>query len=52
VHDVQLIARLREVLRAEIDRWELNRIYEEVELPLVAVLGRMEARGIRATSNC
>ena len=46
-HDVQLIARLREVLRAEIDRWELNRIYEEVELPLVAVLARMEARGIR-----
>ena len=45
--DVQLIARLREVLRPEIDRWELIRIYEEVELPLVAVLARMEARGIR-----
>jgi len=47
VSDVQLIARLRGVLRAEIDRWELNRVYEEIELPLVAVLGRMEARGIR-----
>jgi DNA polymerase I len=47
VRDVQQVARLRDVLRAEIDRWELNRIYEEVELPLVAVLGRMEARGVR-----
>ena len=46
-HDVELIARLRVVLRSEIDRWELNRVYEEIELPLVAVLGRMEARGIR-----
>lgn len=47
VRDVQLTARLRGVLRSEIDRWELNRVYEEIELPLVAVLGRMEARGIR-----
>ena len=47
VRDVRLIARLRDTLRAEIDRWELNRVYEEVELPLVKVLGRMEARGIR-----
>ncbi len=47
VRDVQQIARVRDVLRGEIDRWELNRIYQEVELPLVAVLGRMEARGIR-----
>jgi DNA polymerase-1 len=37
---------LREQLRGEIKRWELNFVYEEVELPLVAVLGRMEARGI------
>jgi DNA polymerase-1 len=51
VRDVQQIARLRDVLRAEIDRWELNRIYEEVELPLVAVLGRMEARGIRVDAS-
>nr|MBW4077388.1 DNA polymerase I [Acidobacteriota bacterium] len=47
VRDVQLAARLREVLRAEIARWELTFVYEQVELPLVAVLGRMEARGIR-----
>ncbi len=47
IHDVQQVGRLRDVLRAEIERWELQRIYEEVELPLVAVLGRMEGRGIR-----
>jgi len=43
---VQLIARLRERLRGEIARWELEYVYEQVELPLVKVLGRMEARGI------
>jgi DNA polymerase-1 len=47
VRDVVLIARLRERLRAEIVRWELQFVYEQVELPLVAVLGRMEARGVR-----
>jgi DNA polymerase-1 len=46
VRDVQVAGRLREHLRAEIKRWELDFVYEEVELPLVAVLGRMEARGI------
>ena len=47
VRDVSLVARLRDVLRAEITRWELGRVYDEIELPLVAVLGRMEATGIR-----
>jgi DNA polymerase-1 len=47
VHDVTLVARLRDVLRGEIARWELGRVYDEIELPLVAVLGRMEASGIR-----
>ena len=46
IRDVQLVDRLREVLRRDIERWDLLRIYERVELPLVAVLGRMEARGI------
>ncbi|HEY1824554.1 MAG TPA: DNA polymerase I [Acidimicrobiales bacterium] len=46
-HDVAQIGRLRFVLRAEIDSWQLNHIYEKVELPLVRVLGRMEARGVR-----
>ena len=47
IYEVALIARLREHLRAEIARWELNFVYEEIELPLVMVLGLMEARGIR-----
>jgi DNA polymerase-1 len=47
VRDAQLAARVRDVLREEITRWELTFVYEQVELPLVAVLGRMEARGIR-----
>jgi len=46
VRDAQVTARLVDVLRAEITRWELGFVYEKVELPLVAVLGRMEARGI------
>lgn len=46
IRDVNVIARLLEVLRADITKWELNAVYEQVELPLVAVLGRMESRGI------
>ena len=46
VRDVQVAARLREHLRGEIARWQLEFVDQEVELPLVAVLGRMEARGI------
>jgi DNA polymerase-1 len=46
LRDVQVISRLRETLRGEIARWELGFVYEQVELPLVAVLGRMEARGV------
>jgi DNA polymerase-1 len=45
--EVQLIARLRDVLRAQITQWELEFVYEQIELPLVMVLGRMEARGVR-----
>jgi len=45
--EVALIARLREHLRGEILRWELEFVYEQIELPLVMVLGRMEARGVR-----
>jgi DNA polymerase-1 len=46
-HQVGVVARLRAVLRGEIGRWELGFVYTTIELPLVAVLGRMEARGIR-----
>lgn len=45
--EAELISRLRVVLRAEIDRLELSRVYEDIELPLAAVLARMESRGIR-----
>ena len=47
VAETQLVARLREHLRREIARWELQFVYEQIELPLVMVLGRMEARGVR-----
>ena len=46
-YEVALIGRLREHLRAEIAQWELTFVYEQIELPLVMVLGLMEARGIR-----
>ena len=46
IRDVQVITKLLEALRAEIVKWELVNVYEQVELPLVAVLGRMESRGI------
>jgi DNA polymerase-1 len=46
-YEVALVARLREHLHAEIAQWELNFVYEQIELPLVMVLGLMEARGIR-----
>ena len=48
---VQVVARLRAALRAEITRWELDFVYSTIELPLVAVLGRMEARGIRVDAQ-
>ncbi|HQU26702.1 MAG TPA: DNA polymerase I [Acidimicrobiales bacterium] len=41
-----LVARLRDALTGEVERWGLVRVYREIELPLVGVLGRMEARGI------
>ena len=44
---VAVVARLRTVLRAQIEEWELDAVYRSIELPLVAVLGRMEARGVR-----
>jgi DNA polymerase-1 len=46
LRDVRVVARLRDHLRKEITQWELDFVYQHVELPLVAVLGRMEARGI------
>jgi DNA polymerase I len=47
VDDVARVERLLDLLGGEITRWELDYVYREVELPLVGVLGRMEARGVR-----
>jgi DNA polymerase-1 len=44
--DLGLVLQLLPILEREIVRLELTRVYREIELPLVAVLGRMEARGI------
>ena len=43
---VEMVRRLIARLRSEIEQMELEFVYESIELPLVAVLGRMEARGI------
>ncbi|MHB2028936.1 MAG: DNA polymerase I [Acidimicrobiales bacterium] len=51
LRDVLVIARLRRALRSEVERWELEQVYEAIELPLVMVIGRMEARGIRVDSE-
>ena len=40
-------ARLGAMLRGEIDRFELRDLYERVELPLAAVLARVERAGIQ-----
>ncbi len=44
--EVALVARVGERLRTEIDAWELRRVYEDIELPLVSVLARMEMVGV------
>lgn len=49
--EVSTIARLCEHLRGEIACWELERVYREIELPLLVVLARMEARGIRVDTQ-
>ncbi len=45
--DVEVVGQLIDLLRGQIAQWELGYVYETIELPLVAVLARMEARGIR-----
>jgi len=44
--ETEVIGRLLDYLAGEIAKWELEYVYREIELPLVAVLGRMEARGV------
>ncbi len=50
VHDAETTTRLLDVLRGEIQRWELNRVYEEIELPLVR--GPRTHGGSRRACRC
>jgi len=47
VATVDAVADLLPILRERIATWALDLVYRDIELPLVAVLGRMEARGVR-----
>ena len=44
--DLRAICHLIDVLEPEIDRLGISRVYRSIELPLVAVLARMESVGI------
>lgn len=44
--DASVALRLRDVLAPELEAQGLTRLFDEVEMPLVAVLARMEAQGI------
>jgi len=46
IAEVGQVDRLISRLRGEIDEWKLEFVYHSIELPLIAVLGRMEAVGI------
>jgi DNA polymerase I len=41
------LLRLAPILRAEVEKQNLSRLYEEIDLPLAPVLARMEAAGVR-----
>ncbi len=43
---VVAVTRMLPLLRAEVAQWEMQFVYTAIELPLVAVLGKMEARGV------
>ncbi|MDA1314049.1 MAG: DNA polymerase I [Acidobacteria bacterium] len=46
-----LVRRLGEKLSPEIDKLELRELYEQMELPLVPILGRMEREGVLLDSD-
>jgi DNA polymerase-1 len=46
-----LIHELNELLRPELDRRGLRKLYDEIELPLTSVLARMEHTGIRIDAS-
>jgi DNA polymerase-1 len=46
LQDLRAVRHLIDVLEPEISRFTLDKVYREIELPLVAVLARMESLGI------
>jgi len=46
-----LTGRLTETLRAEVEREGLTRLYDEIDLPLVPVLTRMEQAGVKIDTD-
>ncbi len=45
------LLRLAPILRAEVEKQGLLDVYEKIDLPLAAVLARMEAAGVRVDKN-
>jgi DNA polymerase-1 len=41
------LLRLAPALRADVEKQQLEKLYEQIDLPLAPVLGRMEAAGVR-----
>ncbi|MFN8223760.1 MAG: DNA polymerase I [Gaiellales bacterium] len=46
VREAESVRRLAPTLRARVAEWGMERLYDEIELPLTVVLGEMEDRGI------
>jgi DNA polymerase-1 len=44
--DIEMTLKLEEVFRDELERENLKKLYEEIELPLIPILADMEERGI------
>lgn len=49
--DADATLQLHHCLQPRLDENDLNRVYREVELPLINVLGRMELEGVRIDTN-
>jgi len=44
--DADLTQQLQEIFNPELDKYELRSVFEEIEIPLIQVLSRMEREGI------
>lgn len=49
--DADICLQIRDVLEPEIKSLDLERVYQEIEQPLIPVLARMETRGIRIDTS-